>query len=828
MRLKLKKIIDVAMTKYTHLNAYNNVGSGLNNYIEQCIYEKLSDLRTPNHPTYALMIRRAIEQLNEEKGSTEEAISKFIKEDVEDLPLAHASFLSHHLNKLSESGEIVKAFGNRYMVPVESTNSLLNREEGNVHRTEDRVEAIEEQKPAEEQSEQDPQVNGTEDLTQVAELVEVLEEQIEQVQQLEVIEKHNEAKEHKVEFIEEKYQEQRGDSIEKPYPSQKQQNKEQDEVSSQQGQTQRHEIAVIVEEPSGAEEKNKVTGEQIQEKRVDGTILDPCLTKKQQIEVLKDQNLPHDHQIEDVKKQIQLQEQILLIEKLIELQGEKNEVIEKQINPPTEVRSKIIGLSDLQFYKKPEKDEAIVTTQSSSLTSQRLKNDGSLLPVKDKCVELLKRTKKIEEKLMDIISSSCTGEVSKHDTLKPSIEEQEKKNLKKPEQTQQKKQVKLCGQHEARGCHPEPTGASSGVLKNSGELDDEQQQEHENSEIGLELGLKEMETKNIGQEASISKNSLNMDSRQLEMKQLDFAEGRPELCSNLKLLESLPVMSSLEVPSESRALELEKKPELPYSESALQLKSSRVEPSAQKEQQQKTTLCGKAKAHEYQLKCQGQGRQVHPPRSQGVSQLELSEKDTIMESFSSKNQYEQLQQFKRKGRGRTSKLKPDWHMAIAESLPSDDQRHHEQPLPKHRGWGRPPKSKEDIDPPIAHQNLNGHQKEGCESQGRHPIPTPKRKADTILQESIPLDHQNHNELQLQQPGKRSRGRPPRPKPVLVTTMEALLPSQQQEQPQRRGQGRPPKRKLFTDRMMGEPLTSESQLQQPKPRGRGRPPKVDQQ
>jgi hypothetical protein len=38
--------------------------------------------------------------------------------------------------------------------------------------------------------------------------------------------------------------------------------------------------------------------------------------------------------------------------------------------------------SDLQFYKKPEKDEAIVATHSSSLTSQRLETDGSLLPVK--------------------------------------------------------------------------------------------------------------------------------------------------------------------------------------------------------------------------------------------------------------------------------------------------------------------------------------------------------------------------------------------------------------------------------------------------------------
>jgi predicted transcriptional regulator len=139
------------------------------------------------------MIRRAIEQLNEEKGSTEEAISKFIKENVEDLPLAHASFLIHHLNKLSESGEIVKAYENCYMLPVENTSSLLKREEGQVNGTEDRIESVEEQKPAEKQSEQDPQVNGTEDLMQAAEHFEVLEEQIEQVQQLEVIVKHNEA-----------------------------------------------------------------------------------------------------------------------------------------------------------------------------------------------------------------------------------------------------------------------------------------------------------------------------------------------------------------------------------------------------------------------------------------------------------------------------------------------------------------------------------------------------------------------------------------------------------------------------------------------------------
>ncbi|KAB1210495.1 hypothetical protein CJ030_MR6G010791 [Morella rubra] len=93
------------MKQYTSLYTCNSVRTDLRNRIEQRVCEKLYDLHTPDHPTYAVMIQRAIEGLNEDEGSTEEAISKFIKEDVEDLPQAHASFLRHHLNELSKSGE---------------------------------------------------------------------------------------------------------------------------------------------------------------------------------------------------------------------------------------------------------------------------------------------------------------------------------------------------------------------------------------------------------------------------------------------------------------------------------------------------------------------------------------------------------------------------------------------------------------------------------------------------------------------------------------------------------------------------------------------------
>lgn len=209
------------------------------------------------------------------------------------------------------------------------------------------IEVTKEQMPAEQPIEQEPR----EDRKQAEEQCDVLVEQIVQVQQLEVIGKHNEAKQHKVELIEEQNKEQKGDVIVERYLSQVQQNKQQDELSSQQGQTQRHEIEVIVEERIGIVEKNKVTGEQIQEERVHDLIQDQCQRKVQQSEPIEEQNLLRNHIIEDIQKQIQLQEEkILGIENLIEPLAQKNEVIEEKNDPRTEMRSNMIGLRFSPFW----------------------------------------------------------------------------------------------------------------------------------------------------------------------------------------------------------------------------------------------------------------------------------------------------------------------------------------------------------------------------------------------------------------------------------------------------------------------------------------------
>ncbi|KAJ4834919.1 hypothetical protein Tsubulata_032573 [Turnera subulata] len=70
----------------------------------------------PDHPPYAEMIYEAINSLREEAGSSQASISSFIKSHHPDLPWAHETFLSHHLNRLTlKGGQITKTKNGHYM-----------------------------------------------------------------------------------------------------------------------------------------------------------------------------------------------------------------------------------------------------------------------------------------------------------------------------------------------------------------------------------------------------------------------------------------------------------------------------------------------------------------------------------------------------------------------------------------------------------------------------------------------------------------------------------------------------------------------------------------
>lgn len=74
------------------------------------------------------MIQQTILKLNEECGSKEEDISRFIEKEYKGLPWAHSSFLSHHLEKLCRAGELVCVDNERYMVCMDD-GDFRNEEE---------------------------------------------------------------------------------------------------------------------------------------------------------------------------------------------------------------------------------------------------------------------------------------------------------------------------------------------------------------------------------------------------------------------------------------------------------------------------------------------------------------------------------------------------------------------------------------------------------------------------------------------------------------------------------------------------------------------------
>ncbi|MED6159851.1 hypothetical protein PIB30_045993 [Stylosanthes scabra] len=67
-------------------------------------------------PPYPEMIMKAIEEMGESNGASKSAISNYIESTYGELPPGHTPLLSHHLNKMKESGEVV-FLKNNYMKP---------------------------------------------------------------------------------------------------------------------------------------------------------------------------------------------------------------------------------------------------------------------------------------------------------------------------------------------------------------------------------------------------------------------------------------------------------------------------------------------------------------------------------------------------------------------------------------------------------------------------------------------------------------------------------------------------------------------------------------
>ncbi|KAJ0094126.1 hypothetical protein Patl1_15404 [Pistacia atlantica] len=118
------KLKDSIFTTLMGSNPSGTLTQEAKSYIENKLHVMFQNFDTPTHPPYASMIRTAIIELNEEAGSSEESISGFIEKEYEGLPCGHVAFLSHHLRRLCESGEIVHKNDGRYMIGVDYEQKL--------------------------------------------------------------------------------------------------------------------------------------------------------------------------------------------------------------------------------------------------------------------------------------------------------------------------------------------------------------------------------------------------------------------------------------------------------------------------------------------------------------------------------------------------------------------------------------------------------------------------------------------------------------------------------------------------------------------------------
>lgn len=128
MKMLRDSIIDLLSSKQRH-----PLSMEAKEHIEARLHQLFPlILQTPEHPPYSEMIYKAIEALMDEKegsGSSKASISAYIRSHYHgQLPWAHESFLSRHLDKLVQKGEIFSAPNGFYMFPK---HSIREQELGN-------------------------------------------------------------------------------------------------------------------------------------------------------------------------------------------------------------------------------------------------------------------------------------------------------------------------------------------------------------------------------------------------------------------------------------------------------------------------------------------------------------------------------------------------------------------------------------------------------------------------------------------------------------------------------------------------------------------------
>ncbi|KAK1570937.1 hypothetical protein Q3G72_009341 [Acer saccharum] len=351
---------------------------------------------TPNHPPYASMILKAISESNEEGGSSEEAISTFIEAEYDDLPIPHTSLLSHHLHKLVTKGEIVCTSVNCYTLSVEISDSVHKLKKGQKPLRKIRQGGLKgRQRNVKEgaQSQQKPRIEESQEHNLVCEKIS------------EGAEKQKQAED---EVIERELQE---DVVtEEPHHREQKSGKpeENNQIQDQESEAREEQVQFAdIQVEKTVEQINPLGQCQVTLWRtVEGTAEEH--NQEEESHQGRKNNEVTETELQEVLEDVVLteephgEEQINPQGQCFEVSFEEKKLQEQQ----REVCCQIIDLSNMlvQFINKEKENEATVSTQNDT-TIQKENLSGSSHLTKEECMKLLKKTNKIEGKLIDIISS---------------------------------------------------------------------------------------------------------------------------------------------------------------------------------------------------------------------------------------------------------------------------------------------------------------------------------------------------------------------------------------------------------------------------------------
>ncbi|KAJ9548950.1 hypothetical protein OSB04_021493 [Centaurea solstitialis] len=95
-------------------------------FVSACQRYRVVNLILFNGHLWIQMIHKAIWELQEKGGSSEESISEYIKREYADLPWAHSTLLKHHLEKLCDRKEIRMTHKQSYLIGAADSDPITS------------------------------------------------------------------------------------------------------------------------------------------------------------------------------------------------------------------------------------------------------------------------------------------------------------------------------------------------------------------------------------------------------------------------------------------------------------------------------------------------------------------------------------------------------------------------------------------------------------------------------------------------------------------------------------------------------------------------------